>query len=346
MSLLVRKEGSALPAFTLDRLALGGLICEVSLGLGLVIGLQQVVYRLKILPMLAAMLLALALARMLGKLVIRRIWKAAIMLSAGGMFVFLSAAELWPEVIALSRRLAVYMLLRANPDQLGGAAPLADTAGQAWVKAGDFFGILEVWVTQLAAGVPIQIEPVTQLVWGLAGFGLIAWAGWHLHIRSRPYLGVAPAITVMLVSTAVTEEGQALFGLLLAVSLLIVVIFSHAEREHRWAQAGIGYSTEIRLDLVMAALGIGLMFFFFAAAAPNLSIKRVVERIQERRSEAEETTDLSPSLGLYDQHPEDDPRGSGGLPSSHLLTGAPELLDTAMFQVWVEEGDASQSQWY
>jgi transglutaminase-like putative cysteine protease len=278
---------------------------------------------------------------MLGNVEIRRGWKAAIILSAGGGFTFLNAVDLWSEVTGLSLKLAAYRFVRIAPDLMGDPQVMTELADQAWVKVQDFIAILEVWITQLSAGAPISIDQITEFVWGLAGFGMIAWAGWHLHIRLRPYLAVAPAILLMMVSVGVTDEGHGMFGLLLAVSLLIVVLFSHLDRERRWARAGHGYSTEIRPDLILFTLAIGISFFMIGAALPSVSAKKIIDRLREDRAAARETTDLGSGLGLYDQLPDDAAAASGGLPSSHLLTGEPELLDTLMFQVWVEDDPKS-----
>ena len=325
----------------MDGLTAFMLAAEAGMGLALAVGLAQAVHGLTVGPLLLYAGEAIVIVRGLAGRPGTALTRIGILLLSGSVLTALKTAGVWRPLIRLAWRLTSAVSLRFRPSGLSADPAITELAEEIWAKLAAFAESISIWGRSLLSGRPQALETPTLLIWGLAVFALTAWAGWFLHFQRRPFLAVLPAVFALGFTVETVNAGYYYFAILAALSVLVIMVFSHAGRERAWDQAGYGYSEDLRLDLGWMAAAACVVVFVAAAFSPNISVKKILERIEEARQPAPEPAEIAPSLGLYEQRPEPGwPASAGSLPSSHLISDPPELLNTELFQVWVTELNA------
>ncbi len=162
---------------------------------------------------------------------------------------------------------------------------------------------------------------------------LAAYAGWSTFREKRPLLGLT------LLGMALAINGY--FGLApvwwaavfvaLAGPLAGLMHFTHLSQQ--WEAAKVDYSSEIWLDLLAYAGGIGLITLMSAMILPAFSLTAWARAFQEQPlvQQAEQTlkqvfAGVDQPRGGEDGNP-GGPGGSGLLPRAYLLGNAPELSE-------------------
>ena len=322
----------------MDGLTAFMLTAEAGMGLALAVGLSQAVHGLTVAPLLlfagAAIFLVRGLANRPGK----PAGRLGVLLLAGSVLTVFKTAGVWSPLIRLAWQLTSVASLRFQPTGRTAEPASAELAQEIGAKLAAFAETMSIWGRNLLSGQRLALETPTLLVWGLAVFALTAWAGWFLHFQRRPFLAVLPAVFVLGFTVETVNARNYYFGILAAFSVLSIMVFSHAGRERAWEQAGYGYSEDLRLDLGWMAVAACALVFAAAVFSPNISAKKILERIEEARQPAPAPAELAPSLGLYEQRPEPGwPASAGSLPSSRLISEPPELLNIELFQAWVTD---------
>ena len=337
----LRAELSAWLRARMDTLTASMLAAEGGMGLMLALGIAQAVRGLDVAPLLLYAGAAILIMRALADRPIKPGGRLGMVLLAGSVLTGFYTAGVWRPMIRLVWRLITAPRLRLGQIALAADPAVVGLRQEIGAKLAAFAEAMAAWGRSLLSGQPLTLEMPTELVWGLAVFALIAWGGWFLHIQRQPYLAVLPAVFALGLTVETVNVTYYYFGLLAAFGLMVILLFSHAGREQAWAQAGYGYSEDIRLDLgwmaVLACAGV----FLAAVLSPNISVKTILERIEEARRPQPEPVEVAPALGLYEQRPDPGrPASAGTLPSSHLISNPPELLNTQLFQVWLTDLNA------
>jgi transglutaminase-like putative cysteine protease len=263
--------------------------------------------------------------------------------------VFLLLSGLTGVLISTLRVWNLVGWLSVSSASMGGYLPgdaLARAADQAelMVQIAQHFSVLvnncTIWYQYISRGDAIQVRQVTQLLWGTLIFLTMAWLGWQVHLRRKPFLGVILPIVLFAVASEFSNQPLQYFGLLMVFAMFIVVVFSHSQREREWAAAGYGYSLEIRPDLWGVTALVCVMAFLISIFPPRLSLRTLLEKWELIGNEEESSMDIASGLGLAQLYPDPEDSGSRGrLPSSHLISEPPEEMDTHLFDVWVGEED-------
>ncbi len=322
----------------MDGLTASMLAAEAGMSLALAVGLSQAVHGLTAAPLLLYAGAAIAIVRGLASRPGKPVVRFGVLLLAGSVLTVFKTAGVWSPLIRLAWRLTSAASLRFQPTGLAAEPAVAGLAQEIGAKLAAFAEMISIWGRNLLSGQRLALEAPTLLIWGLAVFALTAWTGWFLHFQRRPFLAVLPAVFVLGFAVETVNASFYYFGFLAAFGVLVIMVFSHAGRERAWEQAGYGYSEDLRLDLGWMAAAACVLVFVAAAFSPNISVKKILERIEEARQPAPEPDELAPSLGLYEQRPEPGwPASAGSLPSSHLISEPPELLNIELFQAWVTD---------
>jgi transglutaminase-like putative cysteine protease len=279
----------------------------------------------------------LASSRMRGSLV------ALVSLVAGVVPLVLYVGKLGGSLAALLAESAnfVWQVLQQNfwPD----AAPIQ----AAWVVLSSGVNVLAArlytWSLNLARGQPVFDPVPITLLWGLALWATVIWAGWAVRRRAQQVWAVAPAVG-LLACTLAYVGGRAWFLLpMLASTLMLKALVEHDTRRQRWERSGVRYPQRVRSDTVWLTLGLSLALVVAAAIIPSVSVARLVDWARGLTEVQPAEEEVASSLGLESQ-PEPlsaqltilDARRSGGLPTRHLIGSGPELSERVVMVVSIE----------
>ncbi len=293
---------------------------------------------------------ALALTRL-------RNWATLVLIAALGLGgVFLHVGGLGGRLLALTQALAGVagdvwrwlLSLRQIRDLL--VLPVLDwrPTALAWVSmwrtAAALLARVGGWLGALIAREPAFDPVAAALMWALLIWGVSAWAGWAAQRLGRPLMATAPAVTLLLaVYSYAAVESRAVMVVALGMVLLLLALMAYDARLRRWKATGVGIDPVSQggdTARVVALLSLALMVV--AAAAPSLSVNRIVELFRGR--ERDVVDDLAESLGV-EQPPqptaEPSPFGeihAATLPRSHLIGSGAEL--TQWLVMFVKTDDA------
>ncbi len=310
---------------------------EIGVAMMFLFGLDQAVTGFGAVPYLLTAFWGILLPRAFSLTQRARIGKLVFLLGSGLLSVLISTLRIWNLVGWLAANFSAvgaYLpqsgLLRIS-DQMKTYSGMAQHVSVLWNN-------LTIWYQYISRGDAIQVSQMTQLIWGTVVFLGLAWFGWQLHLRRKPFLAVIVPIVVLGVASEFSNDPLQYFGFLFVFSVFIVVVFSHAERERNWTANGYGYSLEIRPDLWGTTAMVCVMAFLISIFPPRLSLRTLLEKMDLIGNQEQTEVDIASGLGLSQLYPDPTDSGSAGsLPSSHLISSPPEELDTHLFDVWVGE---------
>ncbi len=209
--------------------------------------------------------------------------------------------------------------------------PLVMTLSQLW----DGVVVLPVrvrdWVMALAAGEPAFDPVAVTFAWGLALWGVSAWAGWMMRRRGRPLPAIIPAGTLLGVTLAYAGGGTRELLVLLGAALLLMATAVYDANMRRWETSGIDFA-DLGPGLALAVILSSLLLVTGAGLSSSISIQKIVDfvhNIGAERTERVET--LVKSLGV-EQQP-DGPGTAGQLPHRQLIGSPPELTEQVMLLI-------------
>ena len=326
-----------------DGLVMVTMAIELSLGIIFIYGVVEDVNGLSTRLLLFYAILAIVLTRSLALSKIRKSTRVWTLVISGIGVVGAVTAEIWRPFLIFISRLITYVHVRYSPGSLEQSRVMVDAIVQITERISLFAGEMNIWGYQFFSGAPVQLEQPRIFIWGMALFAVIAWASWFLNVRNQPFLAVVPMTAILGYLVEKDDSSTIYFGLLLAFSLVAIAMFSHLHREKSWEKSDLGYSLEMRLDIGWITGLMGILVFMTAAFLPSISVKEILDSIEEARRPVEETHSLSSGTLDEDHIQLNESSGSiGSLPSSHLISGSPNLLDTLLYQIWVEEGGEIQ----
>jgi hypothetical protein len=202
---------------------------------------------------------------------------------------------------------------------------------------------LSTWSLNLARGQPVFDPLPITLLWGLALWATVVWAGWAVRRHALSVWAVAPAVA-LLASTLAYVGGRAWYLLPTLASVLVLkALMGHDTCRKRWEQSGVRYPQRVRSDTVWLALGLSLALVVAAAITPSVSLAGFVELARGLTGVQPAEEEVAQSLGLESQPvpvPAQltmlDARRSGGLPTRHLIGSGPELSERVVMVVSIE----------
>ncbi len=198
-----------------------------------------------------------------------------------------------------------------------------------------------------AAPIPSLLLPFSLSVrpfgWMLALGVWSALASWGLFRRGWHWEAVTGSLLwLTAVNAATTADMLTLTGGVLNAGLTLFVV-QHTQRERTWEAEDTDYPTDLRLDMLTAALGLtaGLVVLALLFSWPSprpvwQALAPLSDTLRER------TQAINRALGL---RPQAQPptlapstwQTSTGLPREHLLGSGPELAETIVAQIRVQE---------
>jgi hypothetical protein len=206
---------------------------------------------------------------------------------------------------------------------------------------------LQLWLTGFVTGKPRFDQPVSFFLWGLALWFCAAWTAWVVRRLKSPLLAVVPGAIIFSATVNFTRQGVYWIVPILAASFLLLAFIQHREREQRWAEKGIDYSTELRSDLGILVIPLISAIMTISIAVPSLSVQGMVNTIHKWTApQANKVEQVGRSLGLNREIQVESfssTQRNPGLPRVHLLDAGPDLSKNPVMTVRVLGDPYSQS---
>lgn len=240
----------------------------------------------------------------------------------GALIAIVGTANLWPTWAALG----------------GGWATLRPF----WLQNGALFlDRVASWGTAVFSNQTSQETIVFALGLALLGYCLTAYASWQLFRHHRPFAGLL-ALGLALALNGYFGGGQIWWlGLFVGLTAVLTALMHFTALADEWEANQVDYSDEVRLDLVLHAVGIAAVLLALALLLPSFSIRAIVQRFQAQPAVQQAEAALERAFGGVDgrggqPRGADGVGGSGILPRSFLLENAPELYETVVMTAVVQ----------
>ncbi len=173
---------------------------------------------------------------------------------------------------------------------------------------------LTAWLATLSRP-ETAIDPVAQVMfWSVVIWGGCFWAGFVMRRWHQPLLALLPAGSVLAALSAYTQQAVIYPLLLVGIYLALQVLLSYFLRLEIWAREEVD-APELHIEVGVAAIGVPFLLTALAVMAPSLSIRSVVEWMQERPLSLQQEG-VGQNLGIE--------RGPGGV-SGFQAAAAPGL---------------------
>jgi transglutaminase-like putative cysteine protease len=208
------------------------------------------------------------------------------------------------------------------------------------------------WLTSVFSGGTSKETIVFAAGLGFAAWLLAAYAGWSTFRQHRPLAG----ITVMGLALAVNGYfGQASLwpvGMFVALAALLAAAIHFADLETEWTKRGTDYSSEIRLDLLVASGVIGMLLLAMTFALPEINLRALYRAVFDRPAVHEAEDALSRAFAGVRQPGGNQGSGAGpgggvggSLPRGFLLGDPPELYETVVMTASVRGDVPAPTHW-
>jgi transglutaminase-like putative cysteine protease len=211
-----------------------------------------------------------------------------------------------------------------------------------WLENGELF--LErtsSWVTAISVGGRSNETIIFAILMGLSAWFLAAYLGWSAYRRRQPLFGLTLMGLLLAVNGyygAAQIEWAAMF---VGLAVLTTAVFRFAQLEWSWENRSVDYSSQIRLELIVYAAGIGSALLALAFLLPTFRVNRVASFFLGNENVAALEEALDRAFGGVDVPrerpiPPGRPGGSGILPRAFLVGNAPELEKILMMTATAE----------
>jgi transglutaminase-like putative cysteine protease len=331
----------------LKRVGLGTLLQVSLLGFALwfvASGLVGAVKSLDLALLTWTIITALLASWLAARTKVKARWAAVRLIGLGLAFVLVFQGQIVGPFAVLTLRLAQFLYLTTrwlvmknmppvNPTLLSLAVD--DLRNQAFSVIGHF----STWLAALAAGHTASDSLVNAILWGYLVWIVSAWAAWYIRRQGQPLRALLPATALLAAVLNFVRPSPILLIPVIAITFILMIIIEHQNRERRWEQEKIDYTTEIRVEIAFFAIPVMLAVLGVASLVPSISLGRVVE-LARRLFEKQNTqvARVGQSLGLNAE------AGSGyfaggrttsTLPQLHLLGSGPELSKRLVMDIQV-----------
>jgi transglutaminase-like putative cysteine protease len=193
---------------------------------------------------------------------------------------------------------------------------------------------LKTWLVYLANGIPSFDPLASGLIWGLLFFLISVFAGWTVGTRQPMLPAILPG-AMCLGLVLVYSQGEWSYAVAALAVILVLLVFGEYDRkEHGWIRSGLGFASEIKMDLVFATIVVVPALLAAAVILPSISLDDISRWIRERFAQPAESLQAGPeSLGLQPGSSLSTGIVSAGMPRSHLLKGGLELSREVMMVI-------------
>lgn len=201
---------------------------------------------------------------------------------------------------------------------------------------------LAQWGGDVRTGGAGQDDAVFRWILGLACWGAAAWAGWWLYAHQRTLVALLPAGVLLAANGYYYWNGRFWLPLYLGLLTMVAVLANRYALERRWQRLGMDYSEDVRIDMILTALGVSLLVTSGAFVMPRVVIVPTANWFEELAAApmdklGETGRGLFPGL-RRPQRPLLAEGGSpGGMPRSYLLGSGPELSQELVMRVSTDE---------
>ncbi|HBY07218.1 MAG TPA: hypothetical protein DEH22_05315 [Chloroflexi bacterium] len=201
---------------------------------------------------------------------------------------------------------------------------------------------LNDWLGSLSTATPIFHATAVLLVWGSAVWLVSVWAGWVQRRYKNALLSILPGSILLIAAQGYTYVEPTILIPLLFFALLLMALTWLNTNETRWKSHKIDYPDDVRLDSIVAFVGIAVFLVVVAFFLPRISIRRVVEMVRQLTNpQIEQAAPFIESFGLQVNQPSVGRFGSmldAGLPRDHLVGAGPELSEQIVMSVQIGAG--------
>ena len=250
-------------------------------------------------------------------------WMAWLLLAAYGLLVVaLTLGHLWPPLDLL---LTDWPALRLY-----------------WLENGELFVERSAsWITALAVGGRSNETIIFAILMGLTAWFLAAYLGWSAYRQRQPLLGLTLMGLLIAINgyygTAPVEWAAMFVGL----AVLATAVFRFAQLEWGWEKRFVDYSSQIRLELIIYAAGIGIALLALSFLLPTFRAGRLANFFLGNENVAALEEALDRAFGGVEVPrerpvPAGKPGGRGILPRAFLVGNAPELEKIIMMTATAE----------
>ncbi|MFQ5421979.1 MAG: hypothetical protein ACE5EY_16650, partial [Anaerolineae bacterium] len=188
------------------------------------------------------------------------------------------------------------------------------------------------WLQAAVGGGSSQETAV--FLWGMAALGWLvaALAAWSVYRWYQPLWGVTAVGLAMVVNSYFGRASLTWLALFVGLGVLLTAVVQFSHQEMRWQAAGVDYSDEVRLDLVLHASGAAMVMMMAAMVLPAFSLSQMARAFQGLPWVVQIENRLEEVFAGVEQPgrrpPPDSPGGAGAMPRSFLLGDPPELHET------------------
>ena len=215
---------------------------------------------------------------------------------------------------------------------------------------GSYFQRVGWWIKGLIVGpgAPDNLAVIGLIVfltWLIA-----AWAAWWIARHGQVFVALLPTGVFLAQHAYWVPATLGYLLLFLGVTTFLLVFVRMVFNMRSWDQAGVDYAENIRLDVLLSALGLTLAITFLSPTLPFFASGEFSQRFWKvfespwSRVEQQVSASFRATQPVRSLVP---PTGAapGGLPRAHLLGGRPELGEEIALRVKVR-GDPSGLQLY
>jgi transglutaminase-like putative cysteine protease len=197
------------------------------------------------------------------------------------------------------------------------------------------------WFTAVFSGSRSNETIVFALLMGLLAWFLAAYAGWSAYRQRRPLLGLTLMGLIVAINGYFGAAPIESIITFVGVALLATAVLHFSNLEYGWRQHDVDYSSEIRLEMLVYAAGIGFALLALAFLLPSLNPSKLALAIlgQPAVANLEQTLDrafagVEPPRGQ--SRSAGQVGGTGIMPRSFLLGNPPELEKNIMLTAETE----------
>ena len=211
-----------------------------------------------------------------------------------------------------------------------------------WLENGEqFVERAWSWITAVSVGGRSNETIIFAMLLGVAAWFLAAYLGWSAYRQRQPLLGLTLMGLLIAINGYYGAAAIELAAVFVGLAVLATAVFRFAQLEYSWEKRFVDYSTQIRLDSIFYAAGIGIALLALSFLLPSFRVNRVagfflgnenVAALEERLDRAFGGVEVPRERPL----PPGQPGGSGILPRAFLVGNAPELEKIIMMTAGAE----------
>ncbi len=197
------------------------------------------------------------------------------------------------------------------------------------------------WVTAVAVGGRSNETITFAIIMGLLIWFLTAYLGWSAYRQRQPLLGLTLMGLLIAINGYYGAAPIVWAAALVGLAVITTAVFHFAQLEQGWDRRLVDYSSQIRVDIILFASGIGFTLLAFSFLLPTVRMNRLASFLLGNDSIAALEDRLDQSFSGIDvprerQVPAGMPGGAGILPRAFLVGDAPELQKIIMMTASAE----------